>query len=556
MNVESEVSLQTPSEIDSLLSHNKETTPLFHCKLGCQARRVRSKGAVLVLVWSYLSMSSSVCMDSLFQSVVPFRFEILDGVVTAALYLLAGWLADVYFGRYKVIRASILLIWLGSVLGTLLLVIHLLHPVRGDALKYISAVVAYVCTITGSAGLTVNVVPFGTDQMPGASSEEISAFIHWFAWVVYTGIASISIINLVSCSGLKGDEANLVCMLFVVAVSSVALCLNFLFQKWLIVEPVCKNPLKTVLSVLKYSATHKHPARRSAFTYWEDEIPSRINIGKSKYGGPFTTEQVEDVKTFFRLLTISIAVIVFLYPLNLCSSSLNYFFAHFQSLKSLPVYEECHDTLLELFRSPQLATVLAVPLYELAIYPLARNWIPSSLKRVGISTLGTVIVASTALSVDMVGHDHTNAREHLECMFVPNNTYISAVDINMNYFWVGIPLSIIIGIEELIVFTSLFEFICAQTPYDMKGLITGLGFCGLALSEALTGATLLTWVHAWLQPPTYPTCAFWFYLFVILVTVVSLVMFCIVAKWYKKRERNELLHEQRFVEDFYDKYIQ
>jgi len=276
VNIESEVSSQTPSEIDSLLSHNKETSPLFHCKLGCQARRVQSKGAVLVLVWSYLSMSSSVCMDSLFQSVVPFRFEILDGVVTAALYLLAGWLADVYFGRYKVIRASILLIWLGSVLGTLLLVIHLLHPVRGDrdpvrgdALKYVSAVVAYVCTITGSAGLTVNVVPFGTDQMPGASSEEISAFIHWFAWVVYTGIASISIINLVSCSELKGDEANLVSMLFVVAVSSVALCLNFLFQKWLIVEPVCKNPLKTVLSVLNIllhiivqpDAVHSHTGR-------------------------------------------------------------------------------------------------------------------------------------------------------------------------------------------------------------------------------------------------------------------------------------------------------
>ena len=53
---------------------------------------------------------------------------------------------------------------------------------------------------------------------------------------------------------------------------------------------------------------------------------------------------------------------------------------------------------------------------------------------------------------------------------------------------------------------------------------------------------------------TFPTCAFWFYLFIIVVTVVNLVMFGIVAKWYKKRERNELLHEQRFVEDYYDKY--
>ena len=143
----------------------------------------------------------------------------------------------------------------------------------------------------------------------------------------------------------------------------------------------------------------------------------------------------------------------------------------------------------------------------------------------GISALGTIIVASIALSVDMVGHSHSNATDHLECMFVPNNTYNSAVDINVNYFWVGIPLSIIIGIELLTVFTSLFEFICAQTPYDMKGLIIGLGYCGVVMSQALT-VTLITWVHAWLHPPTYPTCAFWFYLFVILVTVVNLVMGC------------------------------
>ena len=43
---------------------------------------------------------------------------------------------------------------------------------------------------------------------------------------------------------------------------------------------------------------------RSAFTYCEGDIPSRIDLGKMKYGGPFTTEQVEDVKTLFRVLFI------------------------------------------------------------------------------------------------------------------------------------------------------------------------------------------------------------------------------------------------------------
>ena len=90
----------------------------------------------------------------------------------------------------------------------------------------------------------------------------------------------------------------------------------------------------------------------------------------------------------------------------------------------------------------------------------------------------------------------------------------------------------------------------------MKGLIIGLSFASaLGLLSVLSGATLTTWVHAWSQPVTYPTCAFWFYLFVIVVTVVGLGLFCIVAKWYKKRERDELLHEQRFVEDYYNKYI-
>ena len=166
------------------------------------------------------------------------------------------------------------------------------------------------------------------------------------------------------------------------------------------------------------------------------------------------------------------------------------------------------------------------------------------------------IVASVALSVDMVGHATTNATINatVECIFVVNSTSTSVVDIN--YLWVGIPLYIVVGIELATLFAALFEFICSQTPYNMKGLIIGPPFSALGLAYALTGATLTTWTHAWSQPVTYPTCAFWFYLFIIVVTVVGLVMFGIVAKWYKKRERDELAHEQRFVEDYYNKYIQ
>ena len=152
----------------------------------------------------------------------------------------------------------------------------------------------------------------------------------------------------------------------------------------------------------------------------------------------------------------------------------------------------------------------------------------------------------------MVGHAPTNAT--LECMFVENSTSDSVLSIN--YLWIGNVLGIVIAIEGLTLYTAQFEFLCAQTPYTLKGLIIGLSFASaLGLSPALADATLTTWAHTWSQPLSYPTCAFWFYLFTIVVTVVGVVMFCIVAKWYKRRERNKLLHEQKFVEDYYNKYI-
>ena len=221
---------------------------------------MRSKGAVLVIVWILLTWTCGTA--SVTNVDVVFPYEIIDGLGTAVLYLLAGWLADVY----KVMKVSIWIMWLGSVCGTLLLVIYTLSP--HDVLKYISIVVAYIATAIGLTGFIVNAVPFGTDQMVGASSEEISSFIHWFVWAMCTGIASgYFVVNSLHCTGMEDDKAILVSMLFAVAVSSQALCFDFFCRNWLVIEPVSQNPLKSIYSVLKYAASHKHPAQRSALTY-------------------------------------------------------------------------------------------------------------------------------------------------------------------------------------------------------------------------------------------------------------------------------------------------
>ena len=55
----------------------------------------------------------------------------------------------------------------------------------------------------------------------------------------------------------------------------------------LIKEPTTKNPFKLIYKVIKYAIYTKYPVQRSAFTYWKDNLSSRIDFRKNKYGGPF-----------------------------------------------------------------------------------------------------------------------------------------------------------------------------------------------------------------------------------------------------------------------------
>ena len=60
--------------------------------------------------------------------------------------------------------------------------------------------------------------------------------------------------------------------------------------------------------MLRFAWKHKYPLQRSAFTYCDDERPSRLDFTKERFGGPFTTEQVEDVKILLRIMLVLLAI--------------------------------------------------------------------------------------------------------------------------------------------------------------------------------------------------------------------------------------------------------
>ena len=175
--------------------------------------------------------------------------------------------------------------------------------------------------MVGGSVCTVPALPLGLDQMPDASADSITSYIAWFVGTVFVGqFLGTGINTLIMDCATKSIQLSyhLIWALFLSICMSVVLSSNFLFSpKWLIIEPKSPQSLKTIFQVLKFAAKHKAPLNRSAFTYWEEDIPSRMDLGKMKYGGPFTTEQVEDVKTILRLIAIHV---------SFCFVSLSFFF--------------------------------------------------------------------------------------------------------------------------------------------------------------------------------------------------------------------------------------
>ena len=141
---------------------------------------------------------------------------------------------------------------------------------------------------------------------------------------------------------------------------------SFVDKKYLVIDRTGQHPLKLIYTVLKYSWKHKVPERRSAFTYWEEHIPARIDLGKSKYGGPFTTEEVEDTKTFLRILLLLLSLVG------------SHLLGHGYSLHDQLMKTQCPSYWVSFFvgdpmQFAYITVAFGIPLYQLSFFVVAIN---------------------------------------------------------------------------------------------------------------------------------------------------------------------------------------
>ena len=290
----------TPSNIVTNSLPNKA------CIHSYKIRLFRNKAALMILQWVFTAFLNLKITPTIIHAIY------IGGAL--ALSAPIALVADIYLGRYKIIQYSMRLLWIAVIASNTIIALQY-YAVKNAATSSMLTVFTTI-GVAGSAGIIVNSLQFGIDQLTEASSSEITSYISWYAWnsmlAATTGVIFKSCLN--RYISLTYFVLPLSCTLSILS--------DCCFSHWLVKEPVTNNPLKLMYQVLKYAVKNKYPRLRSAFTYWEDKPYSRIDLGKNKYGGPFTIEQVEDVKSFFRIL----AVFGFCTPMLILLSSLHYLF--------------------------------------------------------------------------------------------------------------------------------------------------------------------------------------------------------------------------------------
>ena len=498
--------------------------------------------------------------------------------VAYLLYPLLGWLADVYFTRYKFVLMSFI---------TMIATTVVMATTVSLFMKYTDARQLYfvegLTLLTGLIGLGFfksTAIQFGMDQMLEASSSQLSTFIQWYYWSCNSG----PLIILFIITGVLGFFSQCIIELtiqqpdyvysvlhpqaFIVTGTAVlimaglqlvcacvGLCLLVCYKKHFNIDRTGEHPLKLIYQVLKYAWKHKCPENRSAFTYWEEDIPPRIDLGKSKYGGPFTTEEVEDTKTFFSILLLLLSLFGF------------HLSAHGYSVVEQLMQKQCPSTLVLLFFGEPmfavlLTTVIGVPFIQFARRFLAK-YSPNMLKRMGIGLLCCFMKEVCVLIVQSM----STTGQH--CTYFNNNSaiascYYQTSDLKINNVCVTIPnftdnfihcqvydtpfLLLVIpnvlqGLSYLLVFMTALEFICAQAPLRLKGLLIGIWYALLALKylfievpeEFMTGS--ISWKI--------------FHSIKISLIFLSLIVYVWLSKRYRYRVRDEVVNERFLVEEKY-----
>jgi len=550
---------------------------------------VGSKFAIFILFWSFLIglIQGFLINLSLYQ--IPFNlnvqnFLVADSCFSVLIYLLypiAGLLADLKFGHYKttvlsthvtVFSAPVALVGSGLLVAstgfekssqTYIILVTIGSIISG------AGVLLLICSVVA---FNASLFQFGLDQLHDSPAEDHIIFIQWLIWTFYASNLIFVILtdafNFSSSISIQGSYSiSAVIFTAIVIILVVVMQIAHRKKKWFVISKKGSNPYQLVHLVTRFAKKHSFPVHRSAFTYCEDEIPSGLDLGKMKYGGPFTTEQVEDVKVFYGVLKILLSIGP-IFSLIFAANSIPVIFrahvlkSYYYNFLTKP-WNLKIITKFVLFEGSifyDALPLIILPFHIILIRPFLSYYIPRTRVRMGMGILSSLITLVVSLVMEVLANldDPT-----LTCMLStdPVKSYTelnSTADVTntssvvSSFYYIGIVQQTVSRLFNLITLIAMFEFVLAQSPHAMKGLLIGISFAIRGLFQWFGALMVLPFSMHW-HASSMPSCGTIYLIMNIVIGTMALVVFVYNSKKYKNRIRDEPCRVYHYVEEYYSK---
>ena len=477
--------------------------------------------AVLVLVWSYL-MHSYYIIGSRFvggfaTEVAPATWYKYGLVIIICFgycsFPILGLVADVWIGRYKAILIGIVLCFISWIIIGIGYILE--SYFESEAVLWTFNSFVSIVHFCGYSSFTANIIQYNIDQLVGASADELNSVIYWH-------ILSEPLVHflfyLLQC--LFYSSKYFIIITFIASGVSVSLVLvsHSFFKHKLENISLIKNPIKLIVRVLCYARKHKYPENRSALTYWEEEAPSRLDLGKDKYGGPFTEEEVEDVKTVFRMLPLFIGIVAIIFSNDSYWSAIDSF-----TLPTCLAVTDCQY---------YFCSVILTLVYLFFIRVCFYKYIPSMLTRMSVGIFLAFIVTVSKVIIFVIERSHLDMNNIGTLLYIPQT---------------------IQGLSFILLYPVSLEFTVAQSPVHMRGVMVGLWYAtSWGLSPFLT--TIIKFPFN--CESQYICTSFYYYITKSVLVLIILIVFVILAKRYKYRVRENEVNIVQIVDDHYQRYME
>ena len=140
-----------------------------------------NKQAITVLLWYVACFSVNL---SVYQVPSDYSYNetvhsVVQFISITILYSILGLFADTFIGRYRLIQFSLWIQWITALMSAF--VAALLSEYRFHLwLQTLLYSILPIIQILGQSSFQVVAIQFGTDQLQGAPSDHLSAFVFWY----------------------------------------------------------------------------------------------------------------------------------------------------------------------------------------------------------------------------------------------------------------------------------------------------------------------------------------------------------------------------------------